>query len=214
MTMADRHTAHALGIHCRRAVPQVVAHADIYDELLQKVTELAAKVVVGDPRDPKTQLGPLCNPVQLERVLGYVRTGQEEGARLVCGGAQIGSTGYYIGPTVFADVTNAMAIAREEIFGPVGVFIKFTDTDEAIALANDSDFGLAAGVWSTSLDTALLVSDRLEAGTVWVNGMMSSWGYNAPFGGPKQTGNGHTNGKLGLEQYLITKTVSIQSKGL
>lgn len=175
---------------------------------------LAIKMKVGDPTDPTTDLGPLCNPAQLKRVLGYIETGKEEGARLVCGGEQVGTEGYYVRPTVFDGVTNSMTIAREEIFGPVGVFIKFGDVDEAIAFANDSDFGLAAGVWTTSLDTALYVSERLEAGTVWVNGMMSSWGYNAPFGGPKQTGNGQTNGRQGLEQYLITKTVSIQSKGL
>ena len=141
----------------------VFAHADIYDALVAKVAGLAGELVVGDPMEPGTALGPLCNPNQLERVLGYIGTGQQEGARLVCGGQQIGTEGYYVQPTVFADVTNTMRIAREEIFGPVGVFIKFSTKEEAVAAANDSEFGLAAGVWSSSLDTALWCSVRLCA---------------------------------------------------
>ena len=99
---------------------------------------------------------------------------------------------------------------REEIFGPVGCFAKFSSTEEVIRRANDSPYGLAAAVWSSNIDTIMDIADGVDAGTIWVNGMMASWGYMAPFGGPKQTGSGRTNGKQGLEEYLTVKTISIQ----
>jgi aldehyde dehydrogenase (NAD+) len=167
-------------------------------------------VVVGDPRDPGTQLGPLISDVQRERVRGYVEAGLAEGARLVAGGpgAPDGlDVGYYVRPTVFSDVTPDMRIAREEIFGPVLVVLPYDDEDDAVRLANDSEYGLAGGVWSASQERATRVARRLRTGQVEVNGGV----FNplAPFGGFKQSGHGRELGAFGIEEFLTVKSLQL-----
>jgi len=176
----------------------------------KQVAALAVSMssATGDPTLDSTLIGPLANPTQIERVSRYLDIGKTE-ARLVCGGttASVG-TGAVV-PTIFADVPDDAVIMQEEIFGPVGSFAPFETLEEVIERANDSLYGLAAGVWSSNINTCMAVAEGVDAGTVWVNGMMGSWGYQAPFGGPKQTGGGRTNGKQGLDEYLISKTISI-----
>jgi acyl-CoA reductase-like NAD-dependent aldehyde dehydrogenase len=167
-------------------------------------------VVVGDPKDPATQLGPLISDVQRERVRGYLEAGLAEGARLVVGGpgAPDGlDVGYYVRPTVFSDVTPDMRIAREEIFGPVLVVLPYDDEDDAVRLANDSEYGLAGGVWSASEERATRVARRLRTGQVEVNGGV----FNplAPFGGFKQSGHGRELGAFGIEEFLTVKSLQL-----
>jgi len=164
----------------------------------------------GDPLDLANLMGPMISERQRERVLGYVKTGIGEGARLVCGGrgpAHL-QRGYYVEPTLFADVDNAMTIAREEIFGPVLVAIPYRDEDDAVRIANDSIYGLSGAVTSASEDHALAVARRLRTGPVGINGGI--WfGPDAPFGGYKQSGVGREMGVEGFEGYLETKTVAL-----
>ncbi len=181
----------------------------IKDQFLAKVAARTKKMVPGDPLDPKTRLGAIASKGQLERVLGYIEGARREGATLVAGGQRtdIGTgKGYFLQPTVFADVTPAMTIAREEIFGPVLAAIEFADVDEAIARANDSMYGLAAGVWTQDIKKAHYVASRLQAGTVWVN-TYNVYDTAAPFGGYKQSGFGREMGRHALEYYTQVKTV-------
>jgi acyl-CoA reductase-like NAD-dependent aldehyde dehydrogenase len=169
---------------------------------------VADGMVVGDPLEPGSQLGPLVSEAQRERVRGYIRRGVAEGARLVAGGddAPPGSGGgFFVRPTVFADVTNDMAIAREEIFGPVLVVIAYDDEAQAVELANDTDYGLWAAVWSATAERAERVGRRIRAGGVAINGAEASgW---APFGGYKQSGIGREMGAFGLAEYLEVKAL-------
>jgi acyl-CoA reductase-like NAD-dependent aldehyde dehydrogenase len=166
-------------------------------------------MVAGDPLDPKTRLGAISSKAQLERVLNYVNIAKTEGASLVAGGnrTDIGTgKGYFMQPTVFADVTPSMTIAREEIFGPVLAAIDFVDVDEAIARANDSIYGLAAGVWTRDVKKAHYVASKLKAGTVWVN-TYNVYDTAAPFGGYKQSGFGRDMSRYALEYYTQVKSV-------
>lgn len=163
---------------------------------------------MGDPHDDQSFVGPLVSAAQLERVRGYIRKGQEEGARLVTGGADSPDgveRGYFVRPTIFADVRPDMTIAREEIFGPVVSIIPFDSEEEAIAIANDSIYGLAGAVWSQDLDRAKRVARQIRTGQVDING----GGFNmlAPFGGYKQSGNGRELGTFGLEEFLEVKSL-------
>ncbi len=161
-----------------------------------------------DPAGERSGIGPLVSDVQRERVRGYIRKGEQEGARLVTGGAEAPEDlpqGFYVRPTVFSDVTPEMTIAQEEIFGPVLVLIPYDDEEQAIAIANDTVYGLAAGVWSSDADRADRVARRLRAGQVEVNG--GAFDLRAPFGGFKQSGNGRENGRFGLEEYLEAKAL-------
>jgi len=181
----------------------------IKDQFISKVAERTKKMVCGDPLDPKTRLGAISSKSQLERVLNYVEIAKREGGSLVAGGsrADIGTgKGYFMQPTVFADVTPAMTIAREEIFGPVLAAIEFVDVDEAIATANASIYGLAAGVWTRDIKKAHYVASKLQAGTVWVN-TYNVYDAAAPFGGYKQSGFGREMGRHAIEYYTQTKTV-------
>jgi aldehyde dehydrogenase (NAD+) len=181
----------------------------IKDQFLDKVAARTRKMVAGDPLDPKTRLGPVASRTQLERVLHYVDVGKREGATLVAGGVRtdIGTgKGYFMLPTVFADVTPEMTIAREEIFGPVLATIEFGDVDEAIARANASGYGLAAGVWTRDVKKAHYVASKLQAGTVWIN-TYNVYDTAAAFGGYKQSGFGRDMSVHALEYYTQVKTV-------
>ena len=165
---------------------------------------------VGDPTDPSSQIGPMIDEKQMNRVLEYIRIGQEEGARLMCGGTRGMSEGrdrgYFIAPTIFADVDNDMRIAREEIFGPVLCVLKFRDEEDAVRIANNSEYGLGAGVWTKNLSRAFRVGRALEAGTVWVNDYLTSTPGN-PFGGYKKSGIGREIHKMALDNYSNIKNL-------
>jgi aldehyde dehydrogenase (NAD+) len=180
-----------------------------YDEAIDLMTPGFKTVTIGDPTDPSVIQGPQISAKQRERVLGYIEKGVAEGARLVTGGGRPADLpkGWYVEPTLFADVDNTMTIAREEIFGPVLVVIPFEDDDDAVRIANDNQYGLSGSVTSASEERALGLARRIRAGTVGVNGGVF-YGADAPFGGYKASGVGRQNGLEGFEQYLETKTLA------
>lgn len=188
---------------------RVFVQKGIKERFLKRLKERTETIRLGDPRDPGTQMGPLVNAAQLEKVLGYIETGKAEGARLITGGHRAGtSAGCFVAPTVFADVTDDMAIAREEIFGPVMAVLDFEDEDEAITRANATEFGLSAGVFTGDLARGHRVVAALEAGSCWINA------YNltpveTPFGGSKQSGVGRENSKAAIEHYTQVKSVYV-----
>lgn len=203
----------ALGIFANQgevcaAGSRILVARAVYDEFVERLAERAAAVVPGDPFDSDTTMGALINARQLERVLRYIRLGREEGARLVTGGAQPDRPGYFVQPTLFADASNTMTIAREEIFGPVGTIIAFEDDDQAVALANDSDYALAATLWTADLSRAHTLARRVNAGAVAVNGW-SPLDPRLPWGGAKLSGHGRELGQAGLEANTSLKTVTV-----
>jgi aldehyde dehydrogenase (NAD+) len=185
---------------------RVFVEETIYDRFVEKSIARAGKRIVGDPFDPRTELGPLVDQSQFDKVRGYIDSGRGEGARLACGGDRIGDRGYFIRPTVFADVQDDMRIAREEIFGPVMSVISFKGLDEVVARANRTKYGLAAAVWTRDIKKALAVANGVRAGTVWVN-CYNVLDTRAPFGGFKQSGIGRELGEYGLQQYTQVKSV-------
>ncbi|TFY60382.1 hypothetical protein EVJ58_g5178 [Rhodofomes roseus] len=187
---------------------RIFVHEKIYDEFLHKFTEYTRNVKVGDPFDPENFQGPQVSQVQYERIMGYIKSGQEEGATLHHGGERIGTEGYFIQPTIFTDVKPHMKIVREEIFGPVGVVIKFKDEDDIIAQANDTVYGLAAAVFTQDLVKAVRTANRLKAGTVWVN-CVNHLHAAIPFGGYKQSGIGRELGEYALANYTHVKAVQV-----
>lgn len=184
--------------------------ASRYDEGLEIIKNYFAGIGYGDPMDKSQLMGPLISRKQQKRVLDYIQTGINEGARLVCGGKAPENlpNGNYVEPTVFADVTNDMTIAQEEIFGPVLSVIKYEDDDDAVRIANDSIFGLSGSIYSADLDRALAMAHRIRTGTLNINGA-NFFAADAPFGGYKQSGIGREMGVQGFEEYLETKTVAI-----
>ncbi len=185
---------------------RVFVHRAVKAAFLEKLAARTGKIVLGDPLDAATQMGPLVSDAQMAKVLGYIAQGRKEGARLVCGGARWGDTGCFVAPTVFADVSDDMVIAREEIFGPVMAVLDFESEDEVVTRANATEFGLAAGVFTRDLTRAHRVVAALEAGTCWINA------YNLtpvemPFGGVKASGVGRENGHAALEYYTRVKSV-------
>jgi acyl-CoA reductase-like NAD-dependent aldehyde dehydrogenase len=191
--------------HTRMLVPR-----SRYDEAVEIAKKTAETFTVGDPLGGEAKLGPLVSSTQQERVRNYIRKGIEEGARLVTGGPEQPEgleKGYYVKPTVFADVRNDMTIAQEEIFGPVLSIIPFEDEEDAVRIANDTIYGLAAGVWSGDQERAKRVASRIRAGQVDING--GNFNPMAPFGGYKQSGHGRELGKFGLEEFLQTKSLQL-----
>jgi aldehyde dehydrogenase (NAD+) len=189
---------------------RILADRSIYDELVDKLQVALARVRVGDPIDPKTMMGPLIREAQRERVERYVAAGTAEGARLTCGGGRPGgiSRGFFVEPTLFADVKSSMAVAQEEIFGPVGVAIAFDGEEEAIGIANDSRYGLAASIWHPDPVRAYEIAKSVQAGTVSINGGGGGPNLWGPFGGYKHSGIGREYGDYGLLEYTQLKTVS------
>lgn len=190
------------------AQTRILASRTRYDEVLEAVTEAVAAQVVGDPMDPATQIGPLVAERQRERVLGYIEAGRNEGAEVTTGGGRPDiDTGWFVEPTVFGGVSNDMTVAREEIFGPVLSVLPYDDEGDAIAIANDSPYGLSGSVWSADPDRAADVARRMQTGTVTVNHFAMAFG--APFGGYKQSGLGRELGPEGLAAYLESKSISL-----
>jgi aldehyde dehydrogenase (NAD+) len=188
---------------------RLLVDRSIKDQFMEKLAARTKKMVAGDPMDPKTRYGSLASKRQLETVQRYVDVAKKEGATLVAGGERtdIGTgKGYFFQPTVFDKVTPEMTIAREEIFGPVLAAIEFGDVDEAIARANESQYGLAAAVWTRDIKKAHYVARKLQAGTVWIN-TYNVYDTAAPFGGYKQSGYGREMGRHAIEYYTQTKTV-------
>jgi aldehyde dehydrogenase (NAD+) len=194
---------------CCCAGSRVFVEEKIYDRFVEKSGERARKRTVGDPFDPQTEQGPQVDQSQFDKVMGYIESGRSEGATLVCGGDRVGDRGYFIQPTVFADVRDDMKIAREEIFGPVMSVIPFKSLDEVVTRANRTDYGLAAAVWTRDIGKAHAIANSVRAGTVWVN-CYNVLDPRAPFGGFKQSGIGRELGEYGLQQYTEVKTVIVK----
>jgi len=194
---------------CCCAGSRVFVEDKIYDEFVEKSGARARRRTVGDPFDPKTEQGPQVDQTQFDKVMGYIEAGRTEGAKLVCGGERVGNRGYFIQPTVFADVEDDMKIAKEEIFGPVMTIIPFKSLDEVVTRANRTEYGLAAAVWTRDITKAHAIANSVRAGTVWVN-CYNVLDTRAPFGGFKQSGIGRELGEYGLQQYTEVKTVTIK----
>lgn len=193
---------------CCCAGSRLFVEDKIHGEFVERVVADSKARRVGDPFDPATQQGPQVDRAQFDKIMGYIQAGQKEGATLAAGGGRVGDRGFFIEPTVFTNVKDEMAIAREEIFGPVLSVLKFSDMDELIRRANATNFGLAAAVWTRDVARAHEVAKRLRAGTVWVN-CYDVFDAAAPFGGFKQSGFGRELGEKGLDPYLEHKTVTV-----
>lgn len=186
-------------------------HEDIYDDFVKRAVARAKAKSIGDPYDAKNEYGPQVSEEQFNKVLEMIESGKKDGAKLECGGGRAGTEGYFVQPTVFSDVTENMRIGKEEIFGPVQQIIKFKDMEEVIARANDTQYGLAAACFTQDLDTAIMFSSRVQAGSVWVN-CYNAQSVAAPFGGFKMSGVGRELGEYGLSQYTEVKTVVIKTQ--
>lgn len=191
---------------CCCAASRVLVQDAIYDEFVERSVERAKVRTVGDPYAATTEQGPQVDRDQFDKILGYIDAGQREGAKLAVGGGRLGDRGYYIKPTVFADVEDGMKICKEEIFGPVQAIQKFSSLEEVAERANASNYGLAASVMTKDLDKAMYLSHALRAGTVWVN-CFNVFNASTPFGGYKESGSGRELGEYGLEAYTEVKTV-------
>ncbi|AKJ15650.1 aldehyde dehydrogenase [Streptomyces incarnatus] len=187
---------------------RLLVHTSQYDEAVDLAAKTADNCVVGDPMSEQTTMGPLISHEQRQRVRSYIAEGMSDGARLVTGGPEAPTgldTGYYVQPTVFADVRPDMSIARQEIFGPVLCILPYTDEEDAVRIANDSIYGLSGAVWSAAPERAAAIARRIHAGQIQINGTQID--LLAPFGGCKQSGNGRELGRYGLEEFLQTKAV-------
>ncbi|MDB5313038.1 MAG: betaine-aldehyde dehydrogenase [Gemmataceae bacterium] len=191
---------------CCVAGSRLFVQEKVYDEFVHKMVAKTKGRKVGDPFDPATEQGPQVSQEQFDRVMGYIDAGRNEGAKLLLGGNRVGQTGYFIEPTVFADVRDEMTIATEEIFGPVMNILKFKDADEVIERGNRTFYGLAAAVWTRDVKKAIRLSNSLRAGTVWVN-CYDVFDTAAPFGGFKMSGIGRELGQYALQLYTEVKTV-------
>ena len=179
-----------------------------FDEVIEGVAEIAKSIRLGPGMDPGTQMGPLVSDEQLQRVTGYLESGVADGATAVTGGSRHGDQGYFVEPTVLTNIRPDMKVVREEIFGPVVVAAPFQSLDDIAAAANDSDYGLGAGIWTQDISKAHALAKKLRAGTVWIN-CYNVFDAALPFGGYKQSGWGRENGREGIEAYTEVKTVSV-----
>ncbi|KAK7200338.1 aldehyde dehydrogenase, mitochondrial precursor [Novymonas esmeraldas] len=194
------------------ASSRMYVHESVYDEFMGRLRKHAESRKVGPGNDTANDMGPLVSKKQHERVLSYIEDGVKSGATVVTGGKKIGDAGYFVQPTIFADVKDDMRIYKEEIFGPVTCVMKFKDLDEVVKRANNSIYGLAAGICTRSMDTAIRYSTHLDAGTVWVN-TWNDVSPSMPFGGFKQSGIGRELGKDGVDLYTETKSIHFALKG-
>jgi len=194
---------------------RLLVQRKIHDEFVDKLVTLTRAAQLGDPMQSTTQLGPVTNQPQLNKILSYIEIAKNEGAQLAVGGKRPPQTalqdGWFVEPTIFTGVANEMRIAQEEVFGPVLSVIPFDDDDEAVATANDSKYGLAAGLWTSDIRRALKIPSLLEVGTVWVN-TYRAMSYMAPFGGYKQSGLGKESGQEMIKDYLQKKTVWLSTQ--
>ena len=187
---------------------RLLVERPVYDEVVERLTRMAKAAVLGDPLDPKTQIGPIATKPEYDKILSYIDSGKQSSAKLVAGGGvqKINGKGLFIEPTLFANATNDLKISREEIFGPVLPIIPFEGEDEAIRLANDTTYGLASGIQTGDMRRALRLADKIKAGTVWLN-TWHKYHPNAPFGGYKMSGYGREQGAEALENYTQYKTI-------
>jgi len=189
---------------------RLLLQESIHDAFLERMVALASTAKMGDPMNPATQIGPVTTKPQFEKVLGYIDIAKQEGAKLMMGGGRAKrpdcGKGRFVEPTIFADVRTQMRIAQEEVFGPVLAVLRFKDEDEAVEIANNSRFGLGAGVWTSDIGRAVRMSERIQAGTVWVN-TYRAVSYMSPFGGYKDSGLGRENGAEAVNAFLQTKSV-------
>jgi len=193
---------------------RLLVHERIHNEFVDKLVDFARTARMGNPMDYETQVGPVTNLMQYEKVLGYIDIAKEEGVETVLGGSKATrpecGDGWFVEPTVFTGVKNSMRIAQEEVFGPVLSVIPFRDDEEALSIGNDVVFGLAAGIWTENMRRAITMSERLQAGTVWVN-TYRALSYTSPFGGYKRSGIGRENGQEAIQEYLQTKSIWIST---
>jgi len=193
---------------------RLLVQASIHDRFVDRLLALAKTAKIGDPMNPGTQVGPITNKPQLEKVLKYIDIAKSEGAQTLIGGKRPSlpecGDGWFVEPTIFGGVNNSMRIAQEEVFGPVLSIIPFKDEDDAIAIGNDVVYGLAAGVWTQNMRRALLMADRLRAGTVWIN-TYRAVSYLSPFGGYKKSGIGRENGQEMVKEYMQVKSIWIST---
>jgi acyl-CoA reductase-like NAD-dependent aldehyde dehydrogenase len=189
---------------------RILVQKSIYARVVKELADRADRIEVGNPQDDTTEMGCIASQAQYDKVLHYIEVASAEGARLVAGGVKASveglESGLFIRPTVFADVSNEMVIAQEEVFGPIAAVIPFEDEDDAVRIANDTQFGLAAGVWTRDIQRAHRMAAKLRAGTVWINNYRKT-GYSTPFGGFKQSGVGRENGPDALRAYTEEKSV-------
>ena len=185
---------------------RILAHRDVYDEVVERLAARAKGLKVGDPSERETTMGPLVSAAQMKTVLDYVDIGRNEGASLVTGGARIGQKGFFVEPTVFANVEHEMRISQEEIFGPVASVVRFNDEEDAVRIANGTAYSLAAGVWSADIGRVHRVAHALRAGTVWIN----TYGYTdvrLPWGGSGDSGFGREHGDAAIENFTEPKSI-------
>jgi len=197
---------------CCTAGSRIFVQDSIYEEFVRRSVERATKRIMGSPFDPTTEQGPQISEEQQQRIMELVQSGVREGAKLECGGKVCPGKGFYVEPTVFSNVTDDMRIAKEEIFGPVQQLMRFSTMEEVIERANDTEYGLAAAVFTTDINKAMTVSTALQAGTVWIN-CYNALSCQAPFGGFKMSGNGRELGEIGLREYSEVKTITMKMMG-
>jgi aldehyde dehydrogenase (NAD+) len=193
---------------CCCAGSRLLVEDKVYDKMVERLSAATEKRKLGDPFDPETQQGPQVDKTQFDKVMGYIDSGKQQGARCLSGGERHGEKGYFIKPTVFADVKDEMKIATEEIFGPVMQVLRFKDVDEVVRRANTTDYGLAAAVWTRDIKKAHTIAEQLRAGTVWIN-CYDVFDAAAPFGGFKASGLGRELGEKALDNYTELKTVTV-----